>query len=244
MKKPFSIFLASLLWVSPAAAQTQTTAPASQVADTPVSSDGPEPLATTDEAAELVRETLERDFSTMLPFQLTEEKMIAFTRAALRVEKINGKWDVQIASVESDKTAMEYNLFAVEEIASALKSIDGLTLDEYQILTALTLEDKKFNKVYQAYRQLVRDKYFPEPPPKAAPVPMPATAAPVTPSTASSIQIPVAAGTAAMPTASDAAHADDAAQRAVTPPAAPEDSGNAPTPQGSPVPPYSPPQSR
>jgi hypothetical protein len=228
MKKPFSMFLATLMWVLPATAQQSATpaAPAPTQAAAQVSDEGPEVLASTDEAAAMIRQTLETDFTEMLPFPLTEEKMVAFTQAALRVEKINSKWDVQIASVESDKMAMEYNLFAIEEINNSLKSITGITADEYQIMTALTLEDKKFNKIYQAYRHLVRDKYFPDPVPNPAVVPEPQKPEA---KTAGKIAVPTPAGTAALP----------GVDGSVTPRAAPASSGNAPMPQGSPTPPYS-----
>jgi hypothetical protein len=107
-----------------------------------------------------LKTNLESVYAAKLPFKVTEDKILAFVRTAIKVEKINSKWDVQIAAAETDQMAIEYNNFAVEEVNEAMKSMEGVTFDEYQALTKLTVEDPDFNKIYQAYKQLVQEGYF------------------------------------------------------------------------------------
>ena len=189
------------------------------------------------------------DFLKKLSWPLTEQQMIEFARASVKVGKINSKWDVQIASTETDQMAIEYNNMAVEEIEHSLKSIPGLTLDQYNELTHLTATDKEFNSIYMAYKQLVNEGAFGEIP-KAGKVPvkedpnkMPATSNMQRYGTALSPVIPNApqeknnTGLRALPPAAQPG-------AGVTPPSTEAGSGTAPAPQGSPTPPYSQPAAR
>ena len=102
-----------------------------------------------------VRQSVENDFKNVLPFPLTHEKMKDYARAAYRVEKVNRRWDVQIASAETDQAAIENNNFAAEDIAAALKNIKGLTMEEYAALTALTAKDTNFARLVNIYKDLL-----------------------------------------------------------------------------------------
>jgi hypothetical protein len=104
-----------------------------------------------------LKTVVENNFQEKLTFPLNEDKMVAFAKAALRIEKINQKWDVQIASAETDAMAIEYNNFAVEEISNTMQSMQGINVAEFNELTQLTARDMEFNKVYQAYKQLVEE---------------------------------------------------------------------------------------
>lgn len=105
---------------------------------------------------EQVKLSIENDYKGKLSFPLDEAKMVAFTQASLRVKKINNKWDVQIAGVDTDTMAIEYNNLSVEEITKSLQSIPGLTLDQYNEMTRLTASDKNFNRAYQVYKELIK----------------------------------------------------------------------------------------
>jgi hypothetical protein len=195
-----------------------------------------------------LKESVETRFKEKLSFPMTEAKMIAFAEAALKVKKINNKWDVQIASAETDMTAIEYNNFAVEEITKSLQNMPGVTLDEYNEMTKLTATDSEFNNVYQVYKQLVTEGHFKA---KAAPVIPAATAAPVvtTPATtATTVQptAPVPATPAAQPAVGTTPAVSAPATGVVTtkPVVIPANPGTAPAPQGSPAPQYSQPSSR
>ncbi len=98
-----------------------------------------------------IRASVENDFKTALPFALTHEKMKAYVRAAARVEKVNRRWDVQIASVETDQAAMENNNFAAEDIGNALKNMKGITMPEYSAMTLLTTKDTNFARLVNVY---------------------------------------------------------------------------------------------
>lgn len=103
-----------------------------------------------------VRASLQNDFKDQLPFALTEDKMIAYINAAEKVEKINARWDIEIAGAASDQMAVENNNFAVEEINAALKNMQGLTMDEYTALTVLTAKDNSFARIVNIYRDAYR----------------------------------------------------------------------------------------
>jgi hypothetical protein len=185
-----------------------------------------------------LKKTAENDFHDKLSFPLTEDKMLAFVRAALRVEKINEKWDVQIAGAETDKMAIEYNNFGVEESSRVMSTMKGITVAEFNELSQLTAKDQKFNRIYLAYKQLFeKGAYGPveKPASQTAKNPQPAqatpaaTAAPATPATTT--KPPVAATTyVPSPTALKP-----------TPPSVPASPGMQQAPAGSPAPRYSPP---
>lgn len=180
-----------------------------------------------------VKQSIENDFKDKLSFPITEEKMIAFAQASLRVKKINNKWDVQIAGAETDAMAIEYSNFAVEEITKALQSMQNLTLDQYNEMSKLTATSPDFNQAYQVYKQLIAENIIQVPPTPVAPnvpatsaSPIPGVVIPATP------QAPAAATMPALPPA------------ATKPAVVPAGSGTVPVTQGSPKTPYSPPVSR
>jgi hypothetical protein len=170
-----------------------------------------------------LKSELETKFKDKLSFPIDEPKIIAYAQASLKVKKINNKWDVQIAGADSDKMAIEYNNFSVEEITKSLQSMSGLTLDQYNEITKLTASDAEFNNIYQVYKQMIEEGIIATPAAAASPVPVPLVAAPV-----------VAAPVATPPV-----------QPASTPTTAvaPVNFRTKPMPQGSLMPPYSPPAS-
>ncbi len=115
---------------------------------------------TKEETISDIQKKFQSAYADKLSFEVTEDKLLAFVRMAIRVEKINSKWDIMVAAAETDKMAIEYNNFAIEEVNKEMESIEGLTFDEYQALTRLTVEDSEFNKFYQIYKQLVQEGYF------------------------------------------------------------------------------------
>jgi hypothetical protein len=107
-----------------------------------------------------LRESLQNDFKDALDFPLTEEKIIAYVRAAKKVERINSRWDVEIAAAETDIMAMENTNFAIEDITAALKNMQDLTMVEYNALTLLTINNNDFARVVSVYQQLVGQGVF------------------------------------------------------------------------------------
>lgn len=148
-----------------------------------------------DQSLKPMSEDMAKSYEGKLSFPLTEQIMILYTQATLRVKKINAKWDVQIAGADSDAVAIEYSNMGVEEITSSLKNIPGLTLAQYNEMTKLTSVDPEFNRVYQAYRQLIEEG-------KIKPAPLPAVAPPVAAKPAAAANpaaAPVNSGTAPAP---------------------------------------------
>ena len=186
------------------------------------------------------------EFLKKLSFPLTEAQMVEFARAAIKVGKINSKWDVQIASTEADQMAIEYNNLAVEEIEHALKSIPGLTLEQYNELTRMTTTDSEFASIYQAYKQLVSEGAFGAVP-KGGVVPVKAGSQVEEKNTAiyGTASAPVMTGIKNNDSsAGGSAVLPDAAKGGSKLPSAPVNSGIAPKTQGSTTPPYSPPVTR
>lgn len=112
------------------------------------------------DAEQALKTSVENDFKGLLSFPLDEQKMVSYINAARRVQRINDKWDVQIASTESDKAAMEYNNYSIEEIMMSLQRIPNLTLDQYNEMTRLISTNKEFNRVYLAYKEMVEKGRF------------------------------------------------------------------------------------
>jgi hypothetical protein len=113
-----------------------------------------------DEVPRDIRASIENDFKEALTFPLTETKMVAYVRAANKVEKINNRWDVEIAAAETDQMAVENNNFAVEDINAALSTMRDLTLKEYSEMTVLTSKDVNFARLVKIYRQLLAEGIF------------------------------------------------------------------------------------
>lgn len=208
----------------------------------------PPPVKPQQGAPEDLREAMQTgEFLKKLSFPLTEAQMVEFARASIKVGKINSKWDVQIASAETDQMAIEYNNLAVEEIEHALKSIPGLTLEQYNELTRMTTADKEFNSIYQAYKQLVSEGAFGEVP-KGGVIPArlgeKSTASTSSAAKYGTASAPVTSGVKANTSAGGSQALPDAANTAVTPPSTSAGPGTAPVPQGSTTPPYSPPATR
>lgn len=187
------------------------------------------------------------DFLKKLSFPLTEAEMVEFARASVKVGKINSKWDVQIASAATDKMAIEYSNLAAEESEHALKSIPGMTLEQYNELTAMTATDPEFNSIYMAYKQLVSEGAFGEVP-KGGMIPKhdddfagPQSSSVAKYGTASA---PVLGTTQGVNSSATGGEALPDAGAGAKLPSAPVNSGTAPAPQGSLVPPYSPPATR
>lgn len=141
--------------------QVQPTTPSRFVSDPATAQEtADKPVQNTDQSS---NHSIGDQFKDLLSFPLTEEKMISYVQAARRVQHINDKWDVQIASVESNETAMDYNNYSVEEIMDSLKNIPGLTLDEYNEMTRVISTNTDFARVYQAYKEMVEQKRIPAP---------------------------------------------------------------------------------
>lgn len=181
-------------------------------------------LADMNEIHAQVKESVEKDYADQVSFPLTEDRMIAFAQASLLVQKINNKWDVQIAGAETDAMAVEYSNFAVEEITKSLQSIQGLTLEQYNELSRLTATSQDFNRAYQVYKQLIQKEVIQVPPVPTKPV--------------NGAAVPAAAGSTAAPSAAPVAPSSTAPSAPVqpvpTPPAAatlPAIQGTAPAPR-------------
>lgn len=224
---------------APLAPEAQAPQPASPQQTPPVQA-AAEPLI---DIPQELRDAITNDFKDKLSFPLDEAKMATFVKSANRVKRINAKWDVQIAASETDSMAIEYNNFAVEEITNALKTMPGLTVDQYNELTRLTTTDTNFNRVYMLYKQLLDAAKAAAQAQQTAgisPAPAVGSTAPVDAATApaGAIPSPPAPGTGIpVPAAGVPAAAP------VTAAPAPAVTGIAPAPQGSPAPVYSPPVS-
>lgn len=118
------------------------------------------PASVTDPQSGL-KNAIENDFKDALSFPLDEDKIIAYVQATRRVQRINDKWDVQIASTESAKTAIEYNNYSVEEIMASLQKIPNLTLEQYNEMTRLVSSNPDFNRLYLAYKDLIEQGKIP-----------------------------------------------------------------------------------
>lgn len=101
-----------------------------------------------------------KNFSSDFSFPMTEKEMIAFARAAVLVDRVNSKWDIEIAGAETDSMAIEYSNFAIEELENALKSIQGLTRQQYNEMTGKTAQDKDFARMFSIYKQLAVNGAF------------------------------------------------------------------------------------
>lgn len=145
--------------VAPSVTATAVAAPMPPVAPV-VATEKAAPDATApvsdEKMLETMRKTLSEDFKNSLPFALTEDKMIAYIHAATKVEKINSRWDIEVAGAATDQMAIENNNFAVEDINAALKNMKGLTMDEYSAMTVLTAKDMNFARVVNVYKDLIK----------------------------------------------------------------------------------------
>ena len=108
-----------------------------------------------DEIPKKVRENLSNDFQNELTFQLTEPKMVAYTRTSRKVEQVTRRWDVEIAVAETDQIAVENNNFALEDIQQSISNIHGLSEQEYLELAALTAKNKKFARLVKTYQDYI-----------------------------------------------------------------------------------------
>jgi hypothetical protein len=237
----FGIFIASAAFAQDVKQAPLPTAPVAQPAapkSTPSAAAAqPEQLpgmeipqmdAETAEALENMRAYMGHDFEGQLSFPLTEEKMIAFIRVAAKIEKINSKWDVQIAGAETDQMATEYNNFAAEEMVKVIEKLSGITQAEYTELVKLSVGSPEFSSLYRAYRQLVSEGYFgPDPTPVAETKPKEEHKP-----SSMTVEAPAPDVPAAPP------------RKAAKPPAKSSNPGKGTAPQGSPKPPYSPPAAR
>ncbi|HEY1096471.1 MAG TPA: hypothetical protein VGF14_04455 [Alphaproteobacteria bacterium] len=102
-----------------------------------------------------LRENVEHQYKSTLPFALNETKMISFALAASRIDKVNMRWDTLIAGTADEKLALEYLSSAELENKQLLHNTPGLNLEQYDMIYNLSARDNKFNEIANAYKNLV-----------------------------------------------------------------------------------------
>lgn len=109
-----------------------------------------------EEAAELSADNIGKEAEILhpwkdaLPFELNMQKLRSFIIAGRAIEKINRKWDVLIAGAREDNLAIEYQKQLAEESALAIDEVPGITLEEYEAMYTLNLNDDNFLMLVRA----------------------------------------------------------------------------------------------
>ena len=104
-----------------------------------------------------LRQNVDNIYRSVLSFPLDEAKMIVFAQAATKIDMINAKWDTLIAGAANDALATEYLTSATLENKNIFSQVIGITADEYNEIYNLSARDADFNKIANAYKQLVAD---------------------------------------------------------------------------------------
>ncbi len=102
-----------------------------------------------------LRQNVDSYYKSTLSFTINEAKMIAFAQAATKIDMINGKWDTLIAGAATEDLATEYLTSATLESRQLLTQSVGITAGEYDDVYALSTRDPAFNKIANAYKDLV-----------------------------------------------------------------------------------------
>ena len=100
-----------------------------------------------------IKEVKAIDYNTVLSFPITKEKLIAFVKAADKIDQVNRKWDMLISGAESDTMAVEYIGQSSEEMQAVMGSVSGITIDEYNEIFEYATKNDDFNAIITAFKQ-------------------------------------------------------------------------------------------